>query len=608
MIRTRYQTLTSKVPESVEEVREIIVENRGLGRDFFDTDLLRLKEYRDSISGMNDAARLVANHMARENKIVLVGDYDCDGVTSLSQMALFLRECGFENFVSIIPDRFVDGYGMPERAIAENPDASLFICMDCGTLDTPAHNACEQGYDLIVMDHHEIADISRVTPASAIVNPKHPDCPSTFKEFCSAGLTYLFLTALRSHMPAGFENPRIGTLFLSLAAVGTIADLVPLQGGNRILAQQGLMALNHRKDRPFQYLLNQAGIRKQIRAGTVGFQIGPRINASGRMKTADTAYRLFVTEDEEEMQACSEFLNQMNNQRKKDERAILDQIREMFDQGAFDGRRTIVVAGENWSSGIVGVCASKVQESLHYGPVIVMERMPEKGTAKGSARSVDGFNIHAALKECEDLLDKWGGHEMAAGLELKLENLDEFCQRFEMVASHVDNDVFVRKVKVDSQLDFSLITSELYRVLEQFAPHGVKNPSPLFCAREAKVVSVRKFGANNQFVELRLQQGDTVLPAVHWAADGIVKVGPSDTCDVVFRVEWDNYLGSPTMEIQDYGPGILSSQEVDNEAKEDAPRMLPHKSASKKNEAGTPMRSRVGKKSESRLQLPYVVI
>ncbi len=287
----RWALQSKRSPRTLSELLEILLENRSMDPAQVRTDIHDLAPYA-AMTGIDEAARAVARQMEQGGKILLVSDYDCDGVTSLAQMACFLRDTGYRRFEAFIPLRS-EGYGMPARAVESHPDASLILTLDCGTRDVDSiAQARHRKIETVVIDHHEVPS-SGVAPASIMVNPKQPGCPSIFKEFSAAGLTLLFLTRLRRVLPSQVPRPGLGGHYLQLATLGTIADMVPLVRGNRILARHGLASFNARASTPMRWLIKSAGLeRKTLTAQHLGYHLGPRINAAGRMADAGLAYDL----------------------------------------------------------------------------------------------------------------------------------------------------------------------------------------------------------------------------------------------------------------------------------------------------------------------------
>jgi single-stranded-DNA-specific exonuclease len=526
------------------------MKNRGLGQSFLNGTLGHLEDYL-AIRGLDEAAGIMARHLASGHKILLIGDYDCDGVTSLAQMVHFLKDIGYGNYAAVIPQR-VEGYGVPERVIHEHRDAKLLASFDCGTHDKSALDAAREfGMEAIIIDHHETS-LEQVAPCSALVNPKHPLCHSAFKEFSSAGLTLLFLTRLRKALPPSFTRPRLGGKYLIMAAIGTVCDLAPLIEGNRILARSGLACMNSKNPfLPVEKLAEKAGIAgKLLVAGHISYYLGPRINAAGRVADAGTALDLLLAENPHEAGRLANELNRLNSRRQQQEEQILRQLRQKLAERPLTGR-TLVVGDEAWPHGLVGIIASRIQQEVLYGPAIVLSFNDETGIGRGSARSVPGFDIHAALSQCQDLLIKWGGHKMAAGLTLALENLDCFSRRFEEIAAACSAETFVPRGKVDAAVNLGLVSTELLELLEQLEPHGLGNPMPCFLARRVPVKLKRVFGRDRNHLQLSLGPGlEGVFwrGAQSWQPEG--QAGKS-CADVVFHIERDPMSGRPSLNIKD---------------------------------------------------------
>ena len=369
MIRSQWHITGGRRPGNVRDVLEILLENRNAGPSFLNGTLKDLESHL-SMRGMAEAADLMAGHLSAGHKLVLVGDYDCDGITSLAQMSHFLREIGDKRHEVVIPSRS-EGYGVPERAVLDHPDAGLFVALDCGTLDVKAVSlARSRGADCIVIDHHEVP-ADGLAPATVLINPKHPDCRSEFKEFCSSGLTLLFLARLRQALRNKFRTPSLGGRYLALAAIGTVADIVPLVDANRILTRSGLACINTNSYVPVRQIADSAGLAgKTLTAGHLGFYVGPRINAAGRMADARLAFDLLMADRPDETYRLAQELNHQNTRRQQQENAILADIRERLATDAVPGR-TLVMGDPAWPAGVIGIVASRVQQEFHYGPVVI---------------------------------------------------------------------------------------------------------------------------------------------------------------------------------------------------------------------------------------------
>lgn len=550
MLRCKWEIVGRAKPGSVDEVVEILLENRGAGPSFLSGGLSDLEPFL-AMRGMEEGAALMARHLAAGNKIVLIGDYDCDGVTSVAQMALFLRDLGHTNYAVVIPTR-AEGYGVPERAISQHPDAGLFVAMDCGTHDIRSvAEARRQGADVIVIDHHEVSD-HETAPATVLINPKQPASHSGFRDFSAAGLTLLFLARLRRATGEKFAVPRLGGKYLTLAAIGTVADLTPLVEANRILTRSGLGCMNAEPYPPIRELTERAGLSgKILTAGHIGYNLAPRINAAGRMADARLAFELLMAQQGQEVSRLAAELSQLNLKRQQQEDQILHQVRARYSEENA-GRRTLVMGDSGWSHGVVGIIASRVQQELHYGPTIIFAIDQETGLARGSARSIPGLDIYAALHSCRDLLVKWGGHKMAAGLTMARKNLEPFSERFEAVIGTHPHDLFVPRGRVDMELDLTLVSVELHKLLAQLEPHGVGNPLPTFAARRVKVAVQRAFGKENRHLQLLL---DGRIPGIYWRGGTALPGGwhNGEPMDVVFQVGWDDFRGSLALTVKDVG-------------------------------------------------------
>jgi single-stranded-DNA-specific exonuclease len=556
-VKPRWQILGESRPASISEVLDRLLQHRGLTASLLNTTLKDLEKHLQ-IMGIHAGAELMAWHLERGHKVVLVGDYDCDGITSVAQAALFLRDIGYTNFAVVIPTR-AEGYGMPTRALQQHQDARLFLLMDCGTFDVePITLARARGADCIVIDHHEVANHGSVelAPVSILINPKQPECPSTFKEFCSSGLTLLFLSQLRKAIRFHLRHrspPALGAKYLVLAALATVADIVPLREGNRIITRAGLGHINRGAFAPVQQIVELAGLeRENLSASHIGYYIAPRINAAGRMADPALAYELLVAEDPATCRERARELNLLNSRRQHQENIMLETVKERF-TGAMKKRRTLVMGDPEWSTGLVGIIASRVQQELFYGPTILLAVDRERRVARGSARSISGFDIHTALNQCSDLLMRWGGHKMAAGMTLSLDKMEPFAERFEQVAQAHDAGVFIPKGKVDLELDLVLVTPGLLDALKQLEPHGQGNPTPLFCAREVKVGLQRVFGKERE--HLRVLVNDTI-GGIIWRGSALcpsLQTSKSDRHDVVFQVDRDRFHGGPLLNIKDLG-------------------------------------------------------
>ena len=550
MINYQWQIAGKCKPTSAEGILEVLLRNRGLEASLLSGGLKDLEPHL-AIKGMDEGAMLMARHLSAGHKVVLISDYDCDGVTSAAQMVHFLRDIGYVNYEVVIPQR-EEGYGVPERAVRRHPEARLFVAMDCGTHDFHSVSAARNlGSDFIVIDHHEASE-NGLAPATVLINPKQPSCASTFKDFCASGLPLLFLARLRQLLAGRFSLPKLGGKYLCLAAIGTVSDLVPLVEANRILTQSGLICMNARTYLPINKLAESAGLSgKVVTAGHIGYYLGPRINAAGRMAQARLALDFLMADQDQRAGELADELSRLNARRQHQEEQILSQARERYTKEQSE-RRTLLMGDCTWPHGVIGIIASRVQQEFHYGPAIIFAIDDKTGLARGSARSIAGFDIHAALNSCKDLLLTWGGHKMAAGMTLNATDLERFSDRLEAVAATYPAETFIPRRRVDMEIDLELISPQLFSMLKRLEPHGLGNPLPTFAARSVQVAVQRVFGREKKHLKLIL---DNRIEGIFWrGGQGMPRDWQSeDPMDLVFQIEWDDFRGRPVLSIKEIG-------------------------------------------------------
>ena len=572
--KTLWEISVRRPPASVEEAIDILLALRGLDRRALACRLEDLAPHAERIRGLDDAADLVARAVRDGRRLLLVGDYDCDGLTSIAQLALFLRGAGFRNFNAATPASRAEGYGVPIAVVRANPDAHLVVTLDCGTHDHQALAAArEQGAQVVVIDHHAIPDAGAIAPATVLVNPQHPDCPSTFKAFATAGLTLLFLSRLRRALGEVGARPALNGDFLALAAVGTVADVMPLVGPNRVIVRHGLAALAQGRPASLQALREVAGIaNRSADAGQIGFQIGPRLNAAARMEDASLALRLLLSEDRAEILQLAHRLDALNRLRQDRVEEIFGEVRRTL--AAMEDRRTVVLADPGYPLGVNGILAQRVAREVHR-PAVVMQEFPDDGIATGSARSIPGFDLFGALVECGDLLERWGGHAMAAGVTLRRENLEPFRARLEAVAQGRDAAIFQPRDRADLELPAALLPIDarernkfLRRLLDglrELEPHGMGNPAPRFALRDCEILSLRAFGRGGspQHLEIGLGNG---LNAVLWSGAAGFAADPGQRIDLVCTLDWDEYRGAVRAIVRDAGRDLFVANDAPAES------------------------------------------
>lgn len=464
------------------------------------------------LDGMEKSVHRLRQAIEKKEPICIYGDYDADGVSSTSLMVHLLRQLGAE-FDYYIPNRFTEGYGLHKDALAHLRESGfkLIVTVDTGiSAVEQVEYANQLGLDVIVTDHHEPPAI--IPEAFAVINPKKPGCPYPFEMLAGVGVAFKVGHALLGEPPLHLAD---------LAALGTIADLVPLVDENRILARVGLKRLNQTRNLGLQALIRVCGLAdSELSAGHVGFALGPRLNASGRLETAESAVKLLTTQDAAEADQCAQTLDDLNRERQELVQAMTEEAVQMVrEQYPLEENRVLVLAKEGWNVGVVGIVASRLVE-MFYRPTIVLGIDPVKGTAKGSARSIAGFDMYEALTACKEWLPHYGGHTMAAGMTLPTENLAHLRNKLNELASEwLTDDDFIPLTKVDVAMDVEEISLDAAEQLEMLAPYGMGNPTPLVMLREVETAGMRTIGRDDSHLKCTLTRSGVSVDAIgfNWA-------------------------------------------------------------------------------------------
>ena len=460
------------------------------------------------LTDMDKACARILEAIDKEQTIVVYGDYDVDGVTATALLYQHLKGMG-ASVKCMLPSREGDGYGLSKNAIQSIHDkgCQLIVTVDNGiSALEEAEFAVSLGVDLIVTDHHLPHDA--LPKAVAVVDPRRADDHSPFKGLCGAGVAFKLCAALDGCPPEEMLD-----YCGDLAAVGTVADVMPLTGENRTLVKAGLKSLQQ-TDRPgISALLEEVGLEgKPITAENVSYAIAPRINAAGRMDNAVTALQLVLCEDEERAEELAHKLNEINVARQETEQEIVKAAQEQLDaEPAILEDRVILIWGRDWHPGVIGIVASRLVEKTGR-PVIVVS-VDEHGEGKGSGRSVQGFNLHECIASCEDILLRFGGHAMAAGLSVREENLPELRRRLNEWAARECAVLFTPPLECDLSIHLDRITVESVRRLEQLAPYGAENPTPVFVLEKAVIDGIFSV-SEGKHCRLRLRQGNASIYAV----------------------------------------------------------------------------------------------
>ena len=469
-------------------------------------------------------------------KIVIYGDYDADGVTSVAVLLKFLRDI-IHTVSYYIPDRIKEGYGLNGPAIErmKADGVTLLVTVDCGISDHEQISYARTcGIDTIILDHHEVPQ--NLPDAVAIINPNRKDCNFPFKNLAAVGIVFNFLIALRGRLRKDrfWENRKYPNLreYLDLVALGTIGDICPLVDENRIFAKVGLDLITECKRVGLQALKEICGVENQvIDSGKASFCLIPRINAAGRVASASEAVRLLLTEDIEDARLIAQNLDMYNRKRQTMERNILNEILDQIERTIDPEKvRSLVFASDKWHPGVIGIVASKLVDR-YYRPTILISL--KDGIGKGSGRSIADFNIYQGLKECDSLLLSYGGHRYAAGISIREEDIEEFSGMLEEVISkEIDVADFVSQTNIDAICNLSDVTHELISQIGKLAPFGSGNPEPVLCVRNINVTSQSVVGNNHLWMRLT---GDGMFYNSIWFNKGhLINSLSGPTIDIAF--------------------------------------------------------------------------
>lgn len=518
-------------------------------RNFFRPDFANLHDP-FLMADMEKAVNRLTDAIQDNEKILIYGDYDVDGTTSVSLVYKFIKKF-YSNVDFYIPDRYNEGYGISIQGIdyAHKNGIKLIIALDCGIKAVEKIKyANDLSIDFIICDHHT-PDLE-LPNAIAVLDPKRSDCPYPYKHLSGCGVGFKLLQAFiqRNNIPFTELIPLLDLVALSIAS-----DIVPITGENRILAYYGLKQINTNPSIGVKSILNVCGLAdKEITISDIVFKVGPRINASGRMKLASEAVELMVSSDVNFAREKSGTINEYNNDRKDLDKNITDEaIKLIASNSAYLSRKSIVVYKPDWHKGVIGIVASRLSEEF-YKPSIVLTK--SNGLASGSARSVPGFDIYNAIDSCRDLLENFGGHRYAAGLSMKEENVTLFTERFEKyVAETITEEQTSPQIDIDAQISFRDITPKFFSVLKQFGPFGPGNMKPVFST--SKVMdygSSRLVGKEQEHLKMELvdSSSENVMNGIAFGMyeynDHLKSLNPLDIC---YTLEENTFNGNTNIQL-----------------------------------------------------------
>ncbi len=489
---------------------------------------------------MGGAVSAVRRAIQRQDHILVYGDYDVDGVTSLTVMMSALRSCGAK-CSHFIPHRLRDGYGLNKNivSIAKEHGAGMVITVDCGTGSPWLVQALrDAGIEVVITDHHEPPGHNAGLAAQAVINPKVPGSGYPFRDLAGVGVAYKFCQALLGEDMHDF---------LDIVALGTIADSVPLLGENRIIAKEGLQRILSTRRVGLKSLLDSSGLQKRSpKTELVSFILGPRLNASGRIDSAETSFQLLISDNEARAKELTAELESLNRQRQRIESAMFEEARELIsmDPGHKD-HTVLVVAKEGWHLGVIGIVASKLAEQF-YRPVIMISK--NDGVCRGSGRSIKDFHLFESLCACGDLLDNFGGHQHAVGMSIHRENIPEFRDRINSFAGkNVPADNLVPGVEADAMVPLSAITEQLLRLMEKMSPFGEGNPKPYFYTSGLTLKGGLRV-LSKDTLKFWVTDGTTTFQAIGFGLGGMA----GDLCGagsfgLVYHPRIDSWLGQESV-------------------------------------------------------------
>ncbi|RFZ91713.1 single-stranded-DNA-specific exonuclease RecJ [Mucilaginibacter conchicola] len=490
------------------------------------------------MADMEKAINRIDEAIAQNQKILVYGDYDVDGTTSVALVYSFFSK-RYSNMEYYIPDRYKEGYGISTQGIdhaAEN-DFSLIIALDCGikSVDKIAY-ANTLGVDFIICDHHLAGD--ELPAAVAILDPKRPQCDYPYKELsgCGIGFKLAQAYAVVHDIPFGEVAE-----YLDLVAISVACDIVHVTGENRVLAHLGLTKINEAPCIGVKMLMEVAGKGKDYNISDVVFQLGPRINAAGRIDDAKHAVQLLIACHEDDAREKGDLINLRNVERKGHDQQITDEALSIIDNDdVLIARKSTVVFNENWHKGVIGIVASRLTEK-YYRPTVVLTR--SNGHVAGSARSVLGYDLYEALCGCSDLLIQFGGHKYAAGLTMEPENVPAFMAKFEeVVSSTIPDELLVQQISIDAEISLTDIDAKFFRVLNQFAPFGPENMAPVFMTRNVYVSGAASLVGAKHLKMFVMQSGSSAFSCIAFNQGELLpelKNGvPFDICYTIEENVW----------------------------------------------------------------------
>ena len=495
------------------------------------------------ITDMDIAVNRIIKAIENKENITIYGDYDVDGITSITVLKSFLNDIGVETN-TYIPNRLIEGYGLNKEAIDKisKKGCNLMITVDCGiSAIEEIEYANSLGIETIITDHHEAGN--EIPKAIAVIDNKRKDSKYPFRELAGVGVVFKLIQAIGITLKLKEESY---LKYLDIVCIGTISDIVPLVDENRVIAKLGLLLVAQTKNIGLRSIINSSGYNK-IDSNTISFGVAPRINACGRMGKAEEALELFLSKDKNEVNELTNKLNEHNRKRQETEKTIFENAVEKIKEEHLDENKAIIVGGENWHHGVIGIVSSKITE-MYFKPSILFS-FEEDGIGKGSGRSIPGFDLHEALMKCSDTIEKFGGHSMAVGITVKKDNLEKFKKEFEQIATQSKIDEIIPIINIDAKVDLSDIDKEMVESLKQLEPFGEANKMPVFAFKNLKIDSIRAL-SEGKHLKLTLKDNNYIINAIGFNIGYLAneyRIG--DKIDVAGVLELNTFNGVDNLQI-----------------------------------------------------------
>lgn len=503
------------------------------------------KDFHDPylITDMEIAVQRILKAVKNKENVIIYGDYDVDGITSITVLKSFLQDIGLETS-TYIPNRLNEGYGLNKQAIEKikQEGCQLMITVDCGISGIEEiEYANSLGLETIVTDHHEPG--SELPKALAIIDNKRKNSKYPFRELAGVGVVFKLIQALGIKL--GLKEEAY-LKYLDIVCIGTISDIVPLVNENRVIAKLGLKLVQQTKNIGLQSIINSSGYTK-IDSSTISFGVAPRINACGRMGHTEEALQLFLSKNRNEVSNLTKKLNQYNILRQEIEKKITKEVIEKIEKENLEKNKAIILGGKDWHHGVIGIVSSKITD-MYFKPSILLS-FEGDNLGKGSGRSIPGFDLHDALMKCQNVIEKFGGHSMAVGITVKEEQLQKFREKFEEIAEQEHIEEIMPIINIDAKIDLNDINKDMVESLKMLEPFGEANKMPVFVFKNLKIDSIRAL-SEGKHLKLTLKDNNNIINAIGFNIGYLAedyRIG--DKVDVVGVLEINSFNGVNSMQI-----------------------------------------------------------